>query len=435
MKINKAYKFRLEPNEEQEVILNNLVGSARFVWNQILVVSFEMFAKNEFINATNLVNKITSLKKNPEYAFLANHSNAVSLQQKIRDLASAWTRFFNAKEHARLKENKRKPRKPKFLKLTDGSEIQLRPLMPRFKKKSDGYDSIRLVQFDKYCRIEGNRVKLPNGIGFVKFRKSQDILGTIKNVTISKRSGHWYISFGSEKELLENPVHPSKTAVGVDLGVKKLVTTSEGEVFNPKNSFKTNQIKLAKLQRKLSKKVKFSENWKKLNTTINKLHYHISNIRHDYLHKVTTTLSKNHAMIVVEDLKVANMSKSASGTIEKKGKNVKAKSGLNKAILDQGWSMLVDMLEYKQQWRGGLLVKIDPKYTSQTCSSCGHVAKENRLTQAHFECVACGFSENADINASRNILAVGHTVLSVEGGCGKGRPMKQKASEIREEVT
>ena len=112
-----------------------------------------------------------------------------------------------------------------------------------------------------------------------------------------------------------------------------------------------------------------------------------------------------------------------------------AKSGLNKSILDQGWSMLVNMLEYKQQWRGGLLVKIDPRYTSQTCSSCGHVAKENRPTQAKFECVSCGFSENADINASRNILAVGHTVLSVEGRCGKDRPVKQKASEIREEVT
>ena len=140
-------------------------------------------------------------------------------------------------------------------------------------------------------------------------------------------------------------------------------------------------------------------------------------------------------MIVVEDLKVANMSKSAKGTIENKGTNVKVKSGLNKSILDQGWSMLVDMLDYKQQWRGGLLVKVDPRYTSQTCSSCGHVAKENRLTQANFNCVECGFSENADINASRNILAVGHTVLSVEGGCGKGRPVKQKASEIREEVT
>ena len=140
-------------------------------------------------------------------------------------------------------------------------------------------------------------------------------------------------------------------------------------------------------------------------------------------------------MIVVEDLKVANMSKSAKGTIENKGKNVKAKSGLNKSILDQGWSMLVKILEYKQQWRGGLLVKVDPRYTSQTCSSCGHVAKENRQTQSKFECVECGFSENADINASRNILAAGHAVLSVEGRCGKGRPVKQKASEIREEVT
>ncbi|TCH64143.1 RNA-guided endonuclease TnpB family protein [Acinetobacter sp. ANC 4862] len=435
MKINKAYKFRLEPNTEQEVVLNNLVSSARFVWNQILSVSFEMFARNEFISATNLVNKITGLKKIPEYAFLESNSNAVSLQQKIRDLASAWAKFFDPKEHAKLKEKKRKPKKPKFFKLTDGSEIQLRPLMPRFKKKSDGYDSIRLVQFHKYCRIDGNKVKLPNGIGIVKFRKSQDILGTIKNVTISKVSGRWYISFGTEKELTETPIHPSKSAIGVDLGIKKLVTTSNGEVFNPKNSFKANQPKLARLQRQLKRKKKFSQNWKKMNLRINKLHHHIANIRHDYLHKVSTTLSKNHAMIVVEDLKVANMSKSAKGTIEKKGKNVKAKSGLNKSILDQGWSMLVDMLEYKQRWRGGLLIKVDPQYTSQTCSSCAHVAKENRQTQAKFECVACGYVANADLNASRNILAVGHTVLSVEGGCGKGRPKKQKASEIRKEVT
>ena len=434
MKINKAYKFRLEPNADQEVVLNNLVGSARFVWNHMLVLSFEMLARNEHINAVNLVNKITVLKKNPEYAFLALHSNAVSLQQKVRDLASAWGKFFDTKEHARLKENKRKPKKPKFFKLNDGTEIQLRPLMPRFKKKSDGYDSIRLVQFDKYCWIKGNKLKLPNGVGVVKFRKSQDILGTIKNVTISKVSGRWYISFCTEKELTEMPIHPSKSAIGVDLGVAKLITTSDGQVFEPKNSFKANQFKLAKLQRKLRKKTKFSQNWKKLNQKINKLHHHIANIRHDYLHKITTTLSKSHAMIVVEDLKVANMSKSASGTLENKGRNVKAKSGLNKSILDQGWSMLVGMLDYKQKWRGGLLVKVDPRYTSQKCSSCGHIAKENRQTQTKFECVACDFVANADLNASRNILAVGHTVLSVEGGCSKDRPVKQKASEIRKEV-
>ena len=434
MKINKAYKFRLEPNAEQQIILNNLVGSARFVWNQMLAISFEMFAKNEFINATNLVNKIMDLKNNPDFDFLRTHANAVSLQQKIRDLASAWSRFFDSKTHTRLKENKKKPRKPKFFKLVDGTEIQLRPLMPRFKRKSDGRDSIRLVQFDKYCRIEGNRVKLPNGVGFVKFKKSQDIIGTIKNVTISKKSGHWYVSFGTERALSENPIHPSTSAIGIDLGITKLITTSDGQYIKPKNSFKANQVKLAKLQRGLAKKVKFSANWKKQNRKIQKLHHHIANIRHDYLHKITTTISKNHAMIACEDLKVANMSKSASGTKEKKGRHVKAKSGLNKSILDQGWGMMVNMLEYKQQWQGGLLIKVNPRYTSQTCFECKHIAKENRRTQANFECVKCTYIANADVNAARNILAAGHAVLSAEGGRGKGRPLKQKTCDGREKV-
>ena len=431
MNISQHYKFRLLPNKEQEILLNQAIGSARFVWNQILAKSFEMFAKDEYIRYETIEKNLVPLKKKPEFSFLGQTYSAC-LQQKIRDLAQAWNKYYNPKEHARLKENKRKPHKPKFFKLTDGSEVQLRPLMPRFKKKSDGEQSFRLPFAD--CDVAGGRVSLPKGTGWIRFKKSQEIIGKITSVTIKKICGLWYVSFCTNREI-KQPLHPSKSAIGVDLGIKKLVTTSDGQVFEPINSFKANQLKLARLQRKLKKKTKFSENWKKLNLKINKLHHHIANIRHDYLHKVTTTLSKNHAMIVVEDLKVANMSKSAKGTIENKGKNVKAKSGLNKSILDQGWSMLVDMLDYKQQWRGGLLVKVDPRYTSQTCSSCGHVAKENRLTQANFNCMECGFSENADINASRNILAVGHTVLSVEGGCGKGRPVKQKASEIREEVT
>ena len=434
MKINKAYKFRLEPNTEQEIILNNLVGSARFVWNQVLAISFEMFAKDAFINATNLVNKIMDLKSNPDFEFLKTSSNAVSLQQKVRDLASAWSRFFDPKVHARLKENKKKPRKPKFFKLADGTEIQRRPLMPQFKRKSDGRDSIRLVQFDKYCRVEGNRVKLPNGVGLVTFRKSQDIIGTIKNVTISKKLGHWYVSFGTERELDENPRHPATSAIGLDMGISKLLTTSNGQYIKPKNSFKANQIKLAKLQRQLSRKVLFSQNWKKQNRKIQKLHSHIANIRHDYLHKVTTRISKNHAMIACEDLKVANMSKSASGSVENKGRHFKAKSGLNKSILDQGWGMMVDMLEYKQHWQGGLLIKVNPRYTSQTCSECQHIAVDNRQTQSKFECVKCMYVANADFNAARNILAAGHAVLSAEGGCSKGRPLKQKTSDLREKV-
>ena len=430
MKISQHYKFRLLPNKEQEILLNQAIGSARFVWNQVLAKSFEMFAKNERIRYETIEKKLLPLKKTPEFSFLGQTYSAC-LQQKIKDLAKAWDKFFNPKEQAKLKQKPFKAKKPKFFKLPNGGEVQLRPLMPRFKKKSDGEQSFRLPFND--CEVIGDRVSLPKKTGWIKFKKSQEIVGKITSITIKKICGLWYVSFCINREI-EQPIHPSKSAIGVDLGIKKLITTSNGQVFDPINSFKANQVKLARLQRKLKKKTKFSENWKKLNLKINKLHHHIANIRHDNLHKVTTTLSKNHAMIVVEDLKVANMSKSAKGSIEKKGKNVKAKSGLNKSILDQGWSMLVDMLEYKQQWRGGLLVKVDPRYTSQTCSSCGHVAKENRQTQSKFECVECGFSENADINASRNILAVGHTVLSVEGRCGKGRPAKQKASEIREEV-
>lgn len=141
--------------------------------------------------------------------------------------------------------------------------------------------------------------------------------------------------------------------VGLDAGITKLATLSDGTVFEPVNSFKTSQKKLATFQRQLSRKVKFSANWQKQKRKIQRLHSHIANIRKDYLHKATTKISKNHAMIAIEDLKVSNMSKSAKGTAEQHGRNVKAKSGLNRAILDQGWHEMRRQLEYKQLWRGG----------------------------------------------------------------------------------
>jgi putative transposase len=123
-------------------------------------------------------------------------------------------------------------------------------------------------------------------------------------------------------------------------------------------------------------------------------------------------LSKNHAAIVVEDLKVRNMSRSAKGTINEPGSNVKAKSGLNKSILDQGWSMFVGQLEYKLAWQQGTLIKVDPKNTSRCCPACGYTSAENRQTQAEFECVDCGFVENADVVGALNVLARGHRVIA-----------------------
>ena len=278
---------------------------------------------------------------------------------------------------------------------------------PQFKKKGQR-DSFRYPQGIK---VNENRIFLPK-VGWVGFFKSRDIEGTIKNATVSKRGEHWFVSIQTEIEA-EKPVHPSKTAIGVDLGVKQFATLSDGRVYEAKNSFKKRQTRLAKLQQGLSKKKKGSSNFKKLKKRINKLHTKIANIRQDYLHQVSTHISKNHALVVLEDLKVANMSKSASGTLEHPGKMVAAKSGLNRSILDQGWHSFKSMLGYKLDRFGGELLLVDPRYTSQKCSSCGHTEKNNRLSQARFACVECGFRENADINAAKNVLAAGHAVLSL----------------------
>ncbi|CAK6456483.1 hypothetical protein KP3161_26855 (plasmid) [Klebsiella pneumoniae] len=154
-----------------------------------------------------------------------------------------------------------------------------------------------------------------------------------------------------------------------------------------------------------------------------------------YLHKVTTTVSKNHAMIVIEDLKVSSMSKSAAGTVDEPGRNVAAKSGLNRAILDQGWYEMRRQLEYKQRWRGGEVLAVNPAYTSLKCACCGHTAKENRQSQAVFVCVACGYEANADVNGACNILAAGHAVLACGGTVQSVRPMKQEPGTERSVVT
>ncbi|EBG2396973.1 IS200/IS605 family element transposase accessory protein TnpB, partial [Salmonella enterica subsp. enterica] len=175
-----------------------------------------------------------------------------------------------------------------------------------------------------------------------------------------------------------------------------------------------------------------SASWQKQKRKIRRPHSHMANIRRDHLHKVTSEISKNHAMIVIEELKVSNMSKSAKSTAEPPGRNVRAKSGLNRSILDQGWYELRRQPEYKQLWRGGQVLAIPPAYTSQRCACCGHTAKENRLSQSRLECLECGYTENADINGARNILAAGHAVLACGGRMKSGRPLKQEPTGARQ---
>jgi putative transposase len=184
------------------------------------------------------------------------------------------------------------------------------------------------------------------------------------------------------------------------------------------------------LQRRLSRKKKYSKNWNRQKDTVSKCHAKISNCRKDFLHKITTTISKNHAVVVLEDLKVSQMSKSAKGTVESPGKNVKAKSGLNKSILDQGWHEFRRQLDYKLRWLGGKLLLIRPEYTSKQCSECDCLDNDNRKSQAVFECVACGHKAHADFNAAKNIRAAGLAVLGC-GGDDLSHPMKQQPTVLR----
>ena len=382
MKIRKAFKYRLKPAQAQAEMLSQFTGHCRFVWNKVLSLNLARLKEKQPLIWYHEADYWSKLwKRSDEFGFL-KEAPAHCIQQKLKDLDKAFKDAFDKNQ-----PNKR---------------------IPRFRKRGQ-HDSIRFPE-PKHIKVEGRRVCLPK-VGWIRFYKSQGIVGTIKNATVSKHAGYWYVSIQTEVDI-DSPKHPSSTDIGIDMGISKLFALSNGQVRLPLSSFKKHKGKLAKLQKQFSRKKKFSEGWKKQKGKLQRLHSKIANCRRDYLHKSTTEISKNHAMIVIEDLKVSNMSKSAKGDTEKPGKNVKAKSGLNRSILDQGWAEARRQLEYKQAWRGGIVFVVPAQYTSQKCSRCGHVDKASRPSQETYCCTSCGMEMNADINAAKNILAAGHAVLA-----------------------
>lgn len=388
-----AYKFQLRPKAGQENLMRRFAGCCRFVWNKALALEKETFEnEGRRLGFSLLCNILRDWKKEDGTTFLSEAHSQI-LQQALKDLDRAYKNFFAKRADS-----------------------------PRFKKKGV-HDAFRYPQGFKLD--EGNsRIFLPK-IGWVRYRKSRATKGTPKNVTVSFCAGKWYVSIQTEREVPE-PVHPLQTAVGIDMGIARFATLSDGSSLRPLHSFRKHEKKLAALQRKAAKRVKFSANWRKLKARIQRLHRKIANVRNDFLHKATTSISKNHALVVIEDLKVRNMSRSASGTLEHPGKNVRVKAGLNKSILDQGWFEFRRQLAYKLAWLGGKLVVIPPQYTSQTCSHCGCVDRANRPTQAKFKCTACGFELNADHNAALNILAAGQAVSACGAGRAQAPALKQE---------
>ena len=375
MQVQTAYKFELKVRSRQEQKLKRAAGCCRHVWNEMLRLQKSRLDWNEPILVDQDAEKVLAHWKRTSKEFLYA-APSQSLQQVIQFQVRA---IFNAFNPERLQE------------------------FPVFKKKSSGHDSFRIPQGMKWEREE-HRVFIPN-IGWFNYRKSykkHELLGELRNLTISRDGAKWFVAIGVQYESKVEP-HAHTTPTGIDMGVKNFATLSNGSVVAPLNTFRSAERELRIAQRRVSKKVKFSSNWRKQQAVVGAVHRRIANCRRNFLHQESNRITNTHGDIRMENLKVRNMSASAAGTIEEPGVNVAAKSGLNKSILDQGWAEFKRQIKYKVVRKGGKFGLVDPKNTSRECPECHHIEAGNRKTRDWFCCLKCGYAAPADYVAARNI--------------------------------
>jgi putative transposase len=393
-----AYMYQLMPNGAQEGAMRRFAGSCRFVYNKALALQIENHeAGNKFIGYVAMARHLTGWRNGKETPWLRD-APCHPLQHALKDLERAYKNFF-AKRTA----------------------------FPRYKRRGSGngfrYPDPKQIKLDQ----ANNRLFLPK-LGWLRYRNSRKVLGDLRNVTVSQSGGKWFVSIQTRREV-GKPLPIATAAVGIDVGIARFATMSNTDFIEPLNSFKKHQRRLARYQRRMSRKVKFSNNWKKAKAHVQKIYAGIANARKDFLHNKTTTICKNHALVCIEDLQVRNMSKSSKGNVEQHGKKVKQKSGLNRAILDQGWGEFRRQLGYKMAWHGGMLLAVPPHNTSRTCPRCAHMSKNNRLAQARFLCVECGYENHADVVGAINILERGYRLLACGEPVQSDRSGKQEPTE------
>ena len=382
-------KFRLYPSAPQEQLLLQHCSSARLIWNLALEQSsYYSRRRGPAPNYNLAAAQLTELRQDSPW--LAAGSQTVQ-QQALKDLDQAFKNWWRNPGHFG------------------------RPTW-RCKGRHEGF---RIVgsQAGRFERLSRHRaqVNIPK-VGWVDFRWSQNPEGA-KSYRVKKdAAGRWWIAFAMVPAPLEGPGDGS--SIGIDCGVSKPFVTSEGDMRQLPGLSAGEQTRLYKLQRKLARQQKGSKNRERTKRSMASLRHREINRRKDVIEKLTTSLAKGYDQILIEDLKIKNMTGSAKGSLKEPGRNVAQKTGLNRAILASGWGLFAQRLEDKAP---GRVSKVNPAYTSQTCNACKNVERKNRKSQAIFHCQNCGHSDNADINAAQNIRAAGQAA-SASGGYRRSKP-------------
>lgn len=392
MKIKKAFKYRLKPNKAQQAALATQFGHARFVYNWGLGRRKEYYRETgKGLTYNGLAGQLKPLKNDPETAWL-KEADSQTLQQKLKDLDRAYVNFFEG-----------------------------RAKYPKFKSKK----ARQSIRYPQRFKVEGNKVYLPK-VGWVRVILHRPIEGEMKNATVSKtKSGKYFVSIQCEVEI-DEPAYEGGH-VGIDLGLKDFATLSTGEKIGSPKHLRQAEKKLARAQRRLSRKVKGSANWDKQRIKVARLYEKIVNQRKDFHHKLSKRLVTENRIITLENLNVSGMLRNHS---------------LAKSISDAGWSQFANFSEYKGRWYGCHTEKIDRFFaSSKTCNACGAVNQELTLSDRTWVCQSCGVIHDRDENAAiniRNQSTVGATETNACGDCvrlgpafaSEQRSVKQEAPPL-----